>query len=69
MMRGCQHVESKDIVMAELLAGVTRFEVIDHQHNMGRVYSVNPTKVSLSFQDQGRTLKVFLEKPDEQSHT
>lgn len=37
---------------------VTRFEVIDHT---GRVYSIRPCKIELSYQDDGRTLKVFVE--------
>lgn len=36
---------------------VTRFEVID-QH--GRAYTQMDCKVELSYQDDGRTLKVFL---------
>ena len=40
---------------------VTRFEVIDHTKDMlGRVYVKNNTEVELSFQDDGKTLKVFI---------
>ena len=43
---------------------VTRFELIDHRtnagHVYGRVYSVRPCRVELSWQDDGRTLKVFI---------
>ena len=38
---------------------VTRFEVIDEN---GRVYTRHNCKVELSYQDDGRTLKVFLDK-------
>lgn len=36
---------------------VTRFEVIDEN---GRVYTAKECKVELSYQDDGRTLKVFI---------
>jgi len=36
---------------------VTRFEVIDEN---GRVYSKWNCKIELSYQDEGRTLKVFI---------
>lgn len=36
---------------------VTRFEVIDES---GRVYVAKDCKVELSYQDDGRTLKVFI---------
>lgn len=36
---------------------VTRFEVIDDN---GRVYTTKDCKVELSYQDDGRTLKVFI---------
>lgn len=36
---------------------VTRFEVIDDN---GRVLTANPCKIRLSYQDDGRTLKVFV---------
>lgn len=46
---------------------VTRFEVIDHREpfgaigvKTGRVYVANPCAVELSYQDGGRTLKVFV---------
>lgn len=38
---------------------VTRFEVIDEN---GRVYSQWSCKIELSYQDDGRTLKVFIKK-------
>ncbi len=38
-------------------AAVTRFEVID---DTGRVISRHGVRVALSYQDDGRTLKVFL---------
>jgi hypothetical protein len=41
--------------------GVTRFEVIDHtKTGEGRILVRRGITVSLSFQDDGRTLKVFL---------
>jgi len=40
---------------------VTRFEVIDES---GRVCTRHNCKVELSYQDDGRTLKVFLSKQD-----
>jgi DNA-binding helix-hairpin-helix protein with protein kinase domain len=46
---------------------VTRFEVIDHREpigetgvDTGRVYVARPAIVELSYQDGGRTLKVFV---------
>ena len=38
---------------------VTRFEVIDKH---GRVYVAKDCKVEFSYQDDGRTLKVFIKK-------
>lgn len=38
---------------------VTRFEVID---DSGRVYSIRSCAIELSYQDGGRTLKVFVKK-------
>lgn len=41
---------------------VTRFEVIDHTKEMrGRVYVKYGVQVELSFQDDGKTLKVFVD--------
>jgi hypothetical protein len=41
---------------------VTRFEVIDHTPNgEGRVYvKRDPKEIEISYQDDGRTLKIFL---------
>jgi hypothetical protein len=40
---------------------VTRFEVIDHRPGgAGRVFVANPATVKLSFQDGGKTLKIFV---------
>ena len=46
---------------------VTRFEVIDHRrqqvpggHPVGRVFVAWPAEIELSYQDDGRTLKVFV---------
>jgi len=36
---------------------ITRFEVIDEK---GRVYTNNNCKIELSYQDDNRTLKVFI---------
>lgn len=38
---------------------VTRFEVVDES---GRVYTCRPCAIELSYQDGGRTLKVFVRK-------
>ena len=46
---------------------VTRFEVIDHREGsetFGRAMTVYGARVSLSYQDDGRTLKVFLSDQD-----
>ena len=43
---------------------VTRCEVIDHRHgapSVGRVFVAWGARVSLSYQDAGRTLKVFVD--------
>lgn len=43
---------------------VTRFQVIDHKTGgTGLVYAVRPCSVALSYQDNGKTLKVFLTDP------
>ncbi len=40
---------------------VTRFEVIDHREKgEGRIFVAWPCKIELSYQDDGRTLKVFV---------
>jgi hypothetical protein len=45
---------------------VTRFEVIDHRAEdefrgkRGRVFTARPCKIELSYQDGGKTLKVFI---------
>jgi hypothetical protein len=44
--------------MSQPSVQVTRFEVIDAN---GRVLVANPTTIKLSYQDDGRTLKVFVE--------
>jgi hypothetical protein len=44
---------------------VTRVEVINWRNEKGRVYGIGPApdvKVTLSLQDDGRTLKVFIDK-------
>lgn len=44
---------------------VTRVEVIDHYHNVGRAYVFPPkadVEVELSYQDDGRTLKILISK-------
>lgn len=44
---------------------VTRVEVINHRDYKGRVYGVGPAadvQVEVSLQDDGRTLKVFIDK-------
>lgn len=51
------------------LSKVDRFEVIDETgraYVKGSIYG-SPVKVELSVQDDGRTLKVFVEKRDEES--
>lgn len=49
---------------------VTRFEVIDHTENgTGRIISVQNVQVELSYQDDGQTLKVFLnDRKDNESN-
>ena len=44
---------------------VTRFEVIDEN---GRAYTTKDCKVELSYQDDGRTLKVFIKPLDKQDN-
>jgi hypothetical protein len=44
---------------------VTRVEIINYYSHKGRVYTFGPlelVKVELSLQDDGRTLKVFIDK-------
>jgi hypothetical protein len=45
------------------LPKVTRLEVIDHT---GRAYVIRNSEVELSYQDNARTLKIFV-KPKKQS--
>lgn len=52
----CQEDMSKDQTL-------TRFEVIDEN---GRAYTEHYCKVELSYQDDGRTLKVFIKPLDKQ---
>ena len=49
--------DQAEIEAEEKLAGVDRVEVID---STGRAYTNRNTNVELSFQDEGKTLKVFL---------
>lgn len=42
---------------------ITRFEVIDEN---GRVYVAKDCKVELSYQDDGKTLKVFIKNKNKQ---
>jgi flagellar biosynthesis/type III secretory pathway protein FliH len=44
---------------------VTRFEVIDEN---GRVYNEHHCNVELSYQDDGRTLKVFINSLNKQNN-
>jgi hypothetical protein len=47
----------------DFLHDVVRFEVIDQRHDamqMGRVYVAQPATVTLDFQDDHHTLKVFV---------
>lgn len=45
----------------DILKKVTRFEVIDHTKEMlGRAYVKYGVDIELSFQDNGQTLKVFV---------
>lgn len=41
---------------------VNRFEVIDYSRPEARCYVAWPCKVELVYQDNGRTLKVFVEQ-------
>lgn len=45
---------------------VDRIELIDHRNppreTHGRVYTVNKCKVTLSYQDGGKTLKIFIDE-------
>jgi predicted secreted Zn-dependent protease len=45
------------------ISKVTRFEVIDEH---GRAYTQKDCKVELSYQDDGRTLKVFINSLNKQ---
>lgn len=47
--------------LEETLSKVNRFEVIDHTvEKLGRILVKYGVDVELSFQDDGKTLKVFL---------
>jgi hypothetical protein len=52
-------------LLEKLTSKVTRLEVINHQDQstFGRVYARhNCEEIELSFQDEGKTLKVFIQK-------
>jgi hypothetical protein len=58
---------SRRVKLPQLLQDkVTRFEVIDHRTGLpqGRTIVATPCKIELSYQDQGRTLKVFVKDPE-----
>lgn len=57
-----------ELGLREGVKGVTRIEVIDHRLpigetgvNSGRVYGAHAASVTLSVQDDGKTLKVFID--------
>jgi hypothetical protein len=52
-----QIIEQAKGMEKEQNSGVTRFEVVDES---GRVYSKWNCKIELSYQDDGKTLKVFV---------
>lgn len=52
-----QIIEQAKGMEKEQNSGVTRFEVVDDN---GRVYSKWNCKIELSYQDDGKTLKVFV---------
>ena len=58
---GCYHGYKKGYTQCQEdmadISKVTRFEVIDEN---GRAYTEHYCKVELSYQDDGRTLKVFI---------
>ncbi len=67
--RAAQQAQLNRIEAAVCGASVTRFEVIDHTKNgLGRLVVVtgDDVAVELSYQDDGRTLKVFLRDRKEQ---
>jgi hypothetical protein len=42
--------------------GVTRLEVIDHRTNgKGRLLTIRPCSIEVSLQDEGQTLKIFVD--------
>ena len=56
----CQTEENK---IVRLVKDATRFEVIDHRKhssNIGRAFVSRDCKIELVFQDNGKTLKVFV---------
>ena len=46
--------------LEQKLKKVTRLTVVDHKNGIGRVIEVWDVKLELDFQDEGRTLKVFI---------
>jgi hypothetical protein len=65
----CRAHDEATLDAGELIE-VTRVEVIDHRegiyagpHPPGRVFIARPCDVTLSIQDDGRTLKVFVDNP------
>lgn len=55
-------IENLKIIQDELKTPITRVEVINHQDEpIGRVYGKHNCKnVETSLQDEGRTLKIFI---------
>ena len=60
--------EDKEIIDGTIkLPKVTRLEVIDHT---GRAYVIHNAHVELSYQDQARTLKIFVQpRKNEEIHS
>lgn len=62
----CKDREKENTNSIRYLSGITRFEVIDHREESeekGRIIVVGPNEnllVRASIQDDGRTLKIFL---------
>jgi hypothetical protein len=67
-MEGRAGMTEPDQELTRIVRGLRRFEVIDHRmesvtNDRVRAFAAYGAMVELSFQDQGRTLKVFLSDP------
>lgn len=61
-----ESIDTSNFINEVVNPEVDRIELIDHRNppreTHGRVYTVNKCKVTLSYQDDGKTLKIFIDE-------